>query len=132
MKCEVVKQRKRCTNEAVVRVHDQFGSELLCQKHFDSFKNQLIEDYGKVPHEYRFEKIPKFPTTNLLMKKPPKEEIRKMNLNWIIEQCKLDPQLAVEVANYLDNHLELKLEKIEGDPVSYLLKRSSELGEKRE
>ena len=76
--------------------------------------------------EYRFEKIPNFPTTSLMMKKLPEEEFRKMNFNWIIEQCKLDPQLALEIANYLDNRLQLKLEKIEGDPVFYLLKRAGE------
>ncbi len=67
----------------------------------------------------------------MLMKKPTEEEWRKLNLNWIIEQFKYDPKLALEVADYLDKHLELKLEKIEGDPVTYLLKRSNQLEEKK-
>ena len=55
-----------------------------------------------------------------------KEQVRKLRLEWMIEQFKADPQLALQAADYLDAHLELKLEKIEGDPVSYLLKRARE------
>lgn len=49
---------------------------------------------------------------------------RESRLNTIIEQCRQDPQLALQVADYLDQHLEIKLEKIEGDPVTWLLKRA--------
>lgn len=64
----------------------------------------------------------------MLVKKQTNKEPRDFKFKIIKSQLESDPQLALEIANFLDEHLEVKLEKIKGEPVIFLLKRSNMLG----
>jgi hypothetical protein len=52
---------------------------------------------------------------------------REIRFQAIIDECKKDPILGVKVYEYLNKNIEIKLEKIEGNPVEYLLTRAGKI-----